>query len=202
MNRSVIAASVYITLFFAMPILYGGPAPKNKISHLTFSHPVQIPGATLPAGTYTFSLVNSSGHRGIVRVTNQRGDKIFATILSLPDYRTKATSHTVILFGEKAPCEEATPIKAWFYPNETFGYRFVYPKAQAAEIATTCNEPVPETPDETASDANLTPDQLRVLEKTSVYLVTPGKQEEKYDLAELSTGDQSDRGGFDAGKEQ
>ncbi len=32
----------------------------------------------------------------------------------------------------------------------TFGYRFVYPKAQAAEIATTCNEPVPETPDATA----------------------------------------------------
>lgn len=199
MKRSAITGSIYIAivLSFTMPIL-NGATPKNKITHLTFSHPVQVPGATLPAGTYSFSVLGSGGLRGIVRVTSRSGDKVFATILSLSDYRAEATSHTVILFGEKGPCEEATPIKAWFYPNEKSGYRFVYPKDQAIEIASACNEPVPETQEQIATNTNLTPTQVRELEKTPVNLVTPEKQEEKYNLAELSTGDKADRTGFDA----
>jgi len=51
-----------IVLFASILTLTGVGWPQsalaNKISHLTFSHPVQVPGATLPSGTYTFSLSN------------------------------------------------------------------------------------------------------------------------------------------------
>jgi hypothetical protein len=199
MKRSAIAGLVCIgvVLLFTMPML-AMHVPKNRTSHLTFSHPVRVPGATLPAGAYTFSLLNPGGHRGIVRITSRNGDKVFATILTISDYRTKATPHTVILFGEKGGHEEATPIKAWFYPHAKYGYRFVYPRDEAAEIAAACNEPVPETLEQIATTTELTPDQVIQLEKTPVSLVTPAKQDEKYDVAELSTGDKGDQGGFDA----
>ena len=104
---------------------------------MTFSHPVQVPGTTLPAGSsYIFKLVDSHANRRIVRITNEAGDKVYATILAIPDYRHKATSHTVVTFGE-ASGASPTPIKAWFYPGDTHGFRFVYPKQEAEQIAST-----------------------------------------------------------------
>jgi hypothetical protein len=191
-----------IVLFASILTLTGVGWPQsalaNKISHLTFSHPVQVPGATLPSGTYTFSLSTSAGNRRIVRVTSRSGDKVFATIMTIPDYRRETTEHTIIAFGEKGACADTTPIKAWFYPGERYGYRFIYPEEQAAGIASACNEPVPETSSEAAKKSNLDPSQFATLEKSDVGIITPSKQEEKYDTSELTSGDKADRSGFDA----
>jgi hypothetical protein len=195
-----------IVLFASVQSFIGAGSPQsalaNKISHLTFSHPVQVPGATLPAGTYTFSLMSGpSAGRRVVRVTSRSGDKVFATIMTISDYRPETTKHTAIAFG-KGQCANATPIKAWFYPGERYGYRFIYPEEQAAEIASACNEPVPETASEAAKNSNLDPTQFPSLEKSDVRIVTPTKQEEKYDTSELASGDQADQEGFDADKNQ
>ena len=40
----------------------------NKKTILTFSGPVQIPGATLPAGAYVFKLADIPGNRHVVQV--------------------------------------------------------------------------------------------------------------------------------------
>lgn len=42
---------------------------NDRIS-LTFSAPVMVPGATLPAGKYVFELVNSRTNRHLVRIRN------------------------------------------------------------------------------------------------------------------------------------
>jgi hypothetical protein len=191
-----------VVLLASILTLIGAGWPQstlaNKMSHLTFSHPVQVPGATLPSGTYTFSLAVSAGNRRIVRVTSRSGDQVFATILTIPDYRHERTEHTVIAFGEKGACADATPLKAWFYPGERYGYRFIYPEGQAAEIASACKEPVPETSSEAAKRSNLDPSQFPTLEKSDVGIITPSKQEEKYDTSELTSGDKEDQSGFDA----
>ena len=171
----------------------------NKMNHLTFSHPVQVPGATLPAGSYTFSLMSGpSANRRIVRVTSRSDDdKVFATILTISDYRPETIKYRAIALGKKG-CADAIPIKAWFYPGERYGYRFIYPEEQAAEIASACNEPVPETSSEAAKNSNLDPSQFPTLEKSDVRIITPSKQEEKYDTSELTSGDKADQSGFDA----
>jgi hypothetical protein len=171
----------------------------NKMSHLTFSHPVQVPGATLPAGSYTFSLMaGPSANRRIVRVTSRSDDdKVFATILTISDYRPETIKYRAIALGKKG-CADATPIKAWFYPGERYGYRFIYPEEQAAEIASACNEPVPETSSEAAKNSNLDPSQFPTLEKSDVRIITSNKQEEKYNTSELTSGDKADQSGFDA----
>jgi hypothetical protein len=192
-----------IVLLASILTLSGAGWPQsalaNKISHLTFSHLVQVPGATLPAGAYTFSLMSGpSANRRMVRVTSRSGDQVFATIMTIPDYRRETTEHTLIAFGEKGPCAGATPIKAWFYPGERYGYRFIYPEEQAAKIASACNEPIPETSSEDAKKTNLDPSQFPTLEKSDVRIITPSKQEEKYDTSELTSGDKADQSGFDS----
>ena len=122
----------------------------DKQTYLTFSGPVGVPGATLPKGTYTFSLVDSESQRNIVQVTNKRGDKVYATIITIPDYRAKPTSNTVVSFKESCP-GVPEEIKAWFYPGDTYGYRFVYSKTEAAKIAKACGVHVPEVDDKVAA---------------------------------------------------
>src|SRR5438552_10155301 len=106
----------------------------NKKTFFTFSGPVQVPGATLPAGTYTFQLADLSGNRHVVQIFDKEMKKIYATILAIPDQRLEPADKPVVLFSEQ-PVGLPPAIKAWFYPGRTIGDEFVYPKRQAIEIA-------------------------------------------------------------------
>jgi hypothetical protein len=115
----------------------------NKLSVLTFSQPVELPGnVTLPAGTYAFKLMDNFGYRHIVQVFNKDQTQVFATILAIPNYHVKATDKTVTRFSETA-AGAPNAIKEWFYPGDNFGHEFVYPKNRAVELAKASNEPVP-----------------------------------------------------------
>src|SRR5262245_6298185 len=79
----------------------------NKKTKVKFSGPVQVPSpfikggvVTLAAGTYIFRLDDSQSNRHTVQITNERGDKVYTTILAIPDYRLNATSKTVMYFNE------------------------------------------------------------------------------------------------------
>ena len=125
---------------------------SNKLSFLTFSQRVELPGnVTLPAGTYAFTLMENVGYRHIVQVFNEDRTQLFATILAIPNYRVEATDQTVIRFSETAS-GAPNAIKEWFYPGDTFGHEFVYPKNRAVELAEASHEPVPAMPTEMAPD--------------------------------------------------
>ena len=150
----------------------------NKKTKVTFSGPVQLPAAhskagvvTLAAGTYIFRLNDSQSSRHIVQVTNERGDKLYTTILAIPDYRVNATSKTVMYFTERASGHPQA-IKSWFYPGDNFGHRFVYPKAQAVQIAAEVRQPVPSHTVETVEVASAQPVEL--------HIQTPAKEETAY----------------------
>ena len=63
----------------------------NKQTFLTFSGPVQVPGATLPAGTYMFKLADLQGNRHVVQIFDKEGTKLYTTILAIPDQRLMTT---------------------------------------------------------------------------------------------------------------
>jgi hypothetical protein len=141
----------------------------NKKTSLTFSQPVEIPGIILPAGQYVFKLADSLSNRHIVQVFNADEDKVYATILAIPHYRMTPADETVILFEERR-ADQPQAIHAWFYPGETYGQEFVYPKGRALELARATHQPVlmgDVTPTETPSE----------LEKTPVVAVTPDNKE-------------------------
>ena len=140
--------SVILSLLVGVSILFA-PAAKadewDKLTKVTFSAPVEIPGQVLPAGTYVFKLLDSPSDRNIVQIYNERQNKLYATILAVPDYRLKPTGKTVISFEER-PAGQPEAIRAWFYPGDDYGEQFVYPKQRAAELAKANNQPVPSMP--------------------------------------------------------
>ena len=80
---------------------------------------------------------------------NARENKVYATVLAIPDYRFNPNSHTVMTFGETgAGCPAA--VKAWFYPGDNTGNRFVYGKKEAEEMSKSCRQPVPHVANEVA----------------------------------------------------
>jgi hypothetical protein len=106
----------------------------NKKTILTFSGPVQIPGATLPAGSYVFKLADLSGNRHVVQVFDKDEKKIIATLLAIPNERLEAADEPVVMFSER-PAGSPQAVKVWFYPGNRIGNEFVYPKSMAMKIA-------------------------------------------------------------------
>jgi hypothetical protein len=106
----------------------------NKKTILTFSGAVQVPGATLPAGSYVFKLADIPGNRHVVQVFDKDEKKIYTTILAIPNDRLEATDKPVVLFAERASGSPQA-VKVWYYPGDRIGDEFVYPKSQAMRIA-------------------------------------------------------------------
>lgn len=190
MKRKLFGIAAVAVLGILCSSLTANAQMRNKHTKMTFSHSVQVPGATLPAGrSYIFKLVDSHANRRIVRITNEAGDKVYATILAIPDYRHKATSHTVVEFGE-ASGSAATPIKAWFYPGDNHGFRFVYPKQEAEQIASIYKEPVPEEPKPVVPT-------IVALRSMVIMLIAPDSKEMDYAPTELAKADIADQAGVD-----
>src|SRR6202521_3801848 len=151
----------------------------NKKTVITFSQAVEVPGKILPAGTYTFQLLDSLSDRHIVQIFNADGSQIIATILAINNYRLEPKGETVMKFGER-PGDSPEALRAWFYPGDNFGQEFVYPKVRAIELAQTAKVIVPavavDTIDEnvikTIPIVAVTPDQKEV-EVTKVIQTTP-----------------------------
>jgi hypothetical protein len=141
----------------------------SKKTVLTFTQPIEIPGGkVLPAGSYTFKLLDSNSYRHIVQIWNEDGSELLATILAIPNYRLEPTGDTVIKFEERAGTAPSA-LRAWFYPGDLFGQEFVYPKARAVQLAQASHEIVP------AETVEPTPSTLMTV---PLVAITPEKKEE------------------------
>jgi hypothetical protein len=138
----------------------------NKKTVMTFDQPIEVPGQILPAGTYTFQLVESTSDRNIVRIFQADGTTVVVTILAINNYRLHPTDKTVVKFAERSG-DNPEAIKAWFYPGDNFGQEFVYPKQRAVELAAISHEPVPALAFETTE-----------LKSATIVAVTPDAKEE------------------------
>jgi len=130
---SIATASV-IAVLLALTISVGAQDfnPMEK-TFLTFSGPVEMPGVTLPAGTYMFRLADTPS-RNVVQVLNQDGTDILGQWLFVQAERPDVSGETVVTFRETTA--GATPaVQYWYYPGEKIGKELIYPKEQAARIA-------------------------------------------------------------------
>jgi len=172
-------ALLAITLFSVTLLPSARADTWNKKTVVTFSQAVEIPGKILPAGTYTFQLLDSPSDRHIVQVFNADGSQIITTILAINDYRLQPTGETIMKFNER-PGDSPEALRAWFYPGDNFGQEFVYPKARAIQLAQTAKFAVPAVSDDTMDDnaiktvpiVAVTPEQKEV-EVTTVIQTTP-----------------------------
>ena len=105
----------------------------DQRTYFTFSQPVALPGVTLPAGKYMFRLVDSTSSRRIVQVLDEHGKPI-TMLFSMPVIGEVVASEPEVRFTEtRAGVPYA--IDAWWYPGQSVGRQFLYPKEQRARAA-------------------------------------------------------------------
>jgi hypothetical protein len=178
-NVKVVFCLLAVTMLGATVLPSARADEWNKKTVVTFSQAVEVPGQILPAGTYTFQLLDSPSDRHIVQIFNADGTHIIATILAINNYRLQPTGDTVMKFSERAG-DAPEALRAWFYPGNSFGQEFVYPKARAIQLALTTKEIVPAVGADTLDDnamrtipiVAVTPDQKEV-EVATVIQTTP-----------------------------
>jgi hypothetical protein len=127
MSRRTVVLSIVAGAFAAA--MAGTPASAltyDKLTYLTFSGPVQVPGVVLDAGTYRFHLADPSTSRNVIQVLSNDGSIVYAMFFTLPDRRAAATEGPAVTFME-VPVGVVPPVRSLFYPGETRGYEFLYP---------------------------------------------------------------------------
>jgi LPXTG-motif cell wall-anchored protein len=129
-NVKAVLSLLAVTLLGATVLPSAHADTWNKKTVVTFSQDVEVPGKILPAGTYTFQLLDSNSDRHIVQIFNADGTQIIATILAINDYRLQPTGDNVMKFSER-PGDSPEALRAWFYPGDNFGQQFVYPKSES-----------------------------------------------------------------------
>jgi hypothetical protein len=113
----------------------------DKQTVLTFNEQVEVPGKVLPAGTYVFRLAGSQSDRNVVQVFTEDRKQLVATIMAIPAYRIEPTGKTVVTFDER-PSGSPEALHKWFYPGDTYGFQFVYPKSETL-LAADSEQPAP-----------------------------------------------------------
>jgi len=176
MKRLTAVAAAFCLMFIAS--VFTPPANAQLLSTnangdrktvITFSDAVEIPGGkVLQPGTYMFKLLNQDEGRWVVQIFDKDMKHIYATVMTVQDYRNRPTNKPVITFAERA-AGEPPAVKEWFFPGEQFGREFVYGRKRAIEIAKQTSQPVLSTPTETA----IIPDETVTETQTAEFAKTP-----------------------------
>jgi hypothetical protein len=150
-----VAATIVVAAASSHAHAQGGTI--NKKTFLTFSGAVQVPGATLPAGTYVFRIANPAVQT-IWQVLDANERHVLAQFFFVPSIdrtiqeQNRAHGRPVVRFHE-TPQGIAPAMRVLYYPTDPAGSVFLYPKAQAEEIAAVTHQTVLATD----SDATKTP---------------------------------------------
>lgn len=115
---------------------------RSQTTFFTFSQPVELPGTTLPAGTYLFQLADSQGNRHIVRVMSEDRQQLHTTLLAIPSYSIEKPSEDPQVRFMEGPATGPQAVKMWFYPGRTVGHEFIYSREQATQLAQRTGESV------------------------------------------------------------
>lgn len=166
-----VALACVASAVLALPVTAAAQGPANQDTFFTFSQAVELPGKTLPAGTYFFQLADSPSNRHIVKVMSQDRKEIHATLLAIPFYSNERPSDEPQVRFMETPAQASgaaatNAIKIWFYPGNSTGHEFIYPRSQAQRIAARTGQPVLTTKtEEEIAEASVTDSDLTRIDR-------------------------------------
>lgn len=118
----------------------------DKKTVLTVNQTIQVRERVLEPGQYVLKLYDSSSERHVVQIFNADQSRIIDTIIAIPKQRMEPTGDSAFTFWE-TPAGKARALRAWFYPGDTIGQEFPYPKhlmdVAMAETTTVAAPPPP-----------------------------------------------------------
>jgi hypothetical protein len=135
--RTMLGVGIGVALFASA----AQAQPEDKRTYFTFSGPIALPGVTLPAGRYMFHIVDTTSSRKVIQVLSDDQKKPYTMANTIADERRDPPKDATVAFYE-SPRGAPAAVKSWWYPGETIGYQFIYPRAQAKQIAKATGRPV------------------------------------------------------------
>ena len=166
-----VALACVASAMMALPLNAAAQGPANQDTFFTFSQAVELPGTTLQAGTYFFQLMDSASNRHIVKVMSQDRKELHATLLAIPYYSNERPSDEPQVRFMETPAQAGSgagtnAIKIWFYPGNSTGHEFIYPRSQAMRIAARTGQPVLTTKaEEEISEASVVDSDLTRIDR-------------------------------------
>src|SRR5687767_3461240 len=161
-------AAAVLTMVSTTPARAQG-GPLDSRTEFTFNQPVELPGVTLPPGTYVFRFVDATTGRKVMQVqAKDASSKTFGMFLTISAQRPKPSEDAELRFLE-TPAGQPAAVKTWWYPGNTIGREFIYPKSQARRLAQATNQTVLTTKAE-----NVTEEQMKTAD---LAYVSPTGQE-------------------------
>ncbi|HEX5430662.1 MAG TPA: hypothetical protein VFW83_01750, partial [Bryobacteraceae bacterium] len=124
----------------------------DKMTNVTISQPIEVPGAVLQPGTYTFKLLDEPSDRHIVQISSLDGKHTYAIVFTAAARRINVTSTPTLTFYE-APSGQPQAVNKWFWPGEQDGQQFLYSHEEAQKIDQASGVKVPEAPPEASQSA-------------------------------------------------
>jgi hypothetical protein len=159
MLSTIVRSVCAVTLLALTTVPAVAQTPLDKRTYFTFSVPVTLPGVTLQPGKYLFRLPDASVSRDIVQVLSEDGTKVYGTFFSIPARRTVVPEKPEVRFFE-TPSNMNRAIRTWWYPAESTGFEFIYPKEQARVLAKGAGQSVLTTQAQTTTTAETKSDEL------------------------------------------
>jgi hypothetical protein len=131
----------------------GGPLDSR--TEFTFNQPVELPGVTLPPGTYIFRFVDATTGRKVMQVqAKDASGKTYGLFLTISAQRPQPSDDAELRFIE-TPAGQPAAVKTWWYPGNTIGREFIYPKSQALRLAKATNSNVLTTQAQNVDDEQM-----------------------------------------------
>jgi Protein of unknown function (DUF2911) len=127
-------STIVLLLAFAAILPSVRADESNEATKVTFSQAVQIPGRVLPAGTYWFILPRDPADHNQVRIYNADRTVFYGTVLTISAERVQATDKSAFTFTAHDSTKPQALV-SWFYPGQTIGHEFLYPKQVSTELA-------------------------------------------------------------------
>lgn len=146
------AAAMFVTLPAASANAQG---PIDSRTEFTFNTPVELPGVTLPPGTYVFRFADATTGRKVMQVlAKDASNKTYGLFLTITAQRPRPSDDAELRFLE-TPAGAPAAVKTWWYPGNSIGREFIYPKSQARRLAQATNTTVLTTQAENVSNEQM-----------------------------------------------
>jgi hypothetical protein len=130
--RALLAAFVAsLSYVLAAP---AGAQDANQPATLRLDETLKIPGATLPADEYIFTVTHDRDG-DVVRITRTSDRKLVATARVERVERASDIDGLAIEVAFPSGADEWPTMKGWSYPDAAHSYEFVFSKAQMRRLA-------------------------------------------------------------------
>src|SRR5687768_16365848 len=147
------AAAMLLTLS-ATPTFAEGQ-PLDARTEFTFNQPVELPGVTLPPGNYIIRFVDGTMGRKVMQVqAKDASNKTYGMFLTINAQRPRPSDDAELRFLD-TPAGQPAAVKTWWYPGNTIGREFIYPKSQARRLAKATNQTVLTTQAESVTNEQM-----------------------------------------------